>query len=145
MASLGALRAQTTSFCIAPSCPQTIQLPLSVDTLYAQITASDGAKGVLWTQVSGPSTAVMGALISTPNGTGILVSALPVSKLVAGVYVFKATGSSVSGSLMTANAQVTVQAATPPSAPPRTVVSVTWKLVNGVWVASFVYSDGTIQ
>lgn len=140
--SLGGLNAQTTTFCLRPSCPQTIQLPVSIDTVFAQLNVSDGVKGLTWTQVSGPNTATVGTPILTPNGTNQTLSTLPLSKLVAGTYVFSVIGTSAGGSTGSATAQVIVL---PAPAPPRTVVSVSFKLVNGIWVQSITFSDGSTQ
>lgn len=143
---------QVVTFCIAPSCPQALQMPVRADTVFAQLSASDGAKGITWSFVSGPNVPIMGTAIAMPNGSNLLQSALPISNLVAGTYIFKASGTSVTGSGGSANATVVIAPAPiacPIIPPPRTVVSVSYTavLVNGDWTVkqTFNYSDGTTQ
>lgn len=138
-------QAQTNLFCLQPSCPQNIQLPVKSDTVFAQLSATDGTKSISWSQVSGPNQAVLGIPILTTNGTQQLLSALPLSNLVSGTYVFKAIGTSTGGTVGSSTTTVMVLAAPPPPPTPRTVVSFSFKLVNGIWSPAFVFSDGSVQ
>lgn len=140
---------QSVGFCIAPSCPQVLQMPIKVDTVFAQLSATDGAKGITWSFVSGPNVPIMGTAIAVPNGTNILQSALPISNLVAGTYTFKASGTSVTGSGGSANATVLIAPApiVCPIIPPlRTAIS-SQVLINGqlftiTLTGKTLYSDG---
>lgn len=138
-------QAQTNLFCLQPSCPQNIQLPIKSDTIFAQLSASDGTKSIIWSQVSGPNQAVFGIPILTANGTQQLLSALPLSNLITGTYVFKAIATSTGGTVGSSTTTVVVLAAPPPPPTPRTVISFSFKLVNGVWTPAFVFSDGSVQ
>jgi hypothetical protein len=97
---------------------QTVTLPVDSVTLSGTATANGGAtiSGSLWTQVSGPNTATIGAL-ATPlvkagasaADTSLTVLA-PVSGLVAGTYVFELTVQASNGLSSTSTVTVVVKA-----------------------------------
>lgn len=127
----------TYSFCVTP--------PLTVNsdsaTLSAQLVAADGYKGISWIQASGPSTSTIGVPINTYGNTMTQKSVVTIHKMIPGTYVFTATGTSAGGISYPLSTTVTVIA----QPVPRTVVSSSFTLINGVWVQQFKFSDGTIQ
>lgn len=139
--SFVAVKSQTTSisyaFCISP--------PITVNsdsvTLSAQLVAGDGYKSISWIQASGPSIAVFGTPVNTFQNTTIQKQLLPVRKMIPGIYSFTAIGSTVGGISYPLTTTVTVVA--PPK--PRSVVSVSFVIVNGVWTAVYKYDDGSTQ
>lgn len=135
-------KSQTTSityaFCVTP--------PLGVNsdsvTLSAQLVAADGYKGISWAQAAtNPSVAVIGAPVNTYGNTMTQKSVVTIHKMIPGVYTFTATGISAGGISYPLSTTVTVVA----QPVPRTVVSSSFTLINGVWVQQFKFSDGTIQ
>lgn len=134
-----------TSFILVPTCKQTLTMS-PADTAYigGMLTASDGFSTMTFTQLSGPSTAVLGLQnVGWTTGIQAIVQA-PVTKLLPGLYTFTVTGRSVKGTIGTTIDSLIVQAP-PAPIPPRTVVSSLWKLINGVWTPTFTFSDGTTQ
>lgn len=131
-------RSQSSSvFCVQTNCPITIQLPVDSALIFGTATlAGDTISSYQW-KVTGT-----GGTLSTPASSQSWVKGLNT----AGTYTFSLTATTKHGAILTnAGSAVTVLAAIPPTPIPRTVVSVVWKLVNGVWTASFLFSDGTTQ
>lgn len=142
------VNAQTT-FCLAPSCPQTVT---TKDTakIFAQLSTSDGVKGIIFTVVSQPvNSPVLNMNILAPVWLTSLEQSqtVGVSNLAAGTYVFRATGTSVNGTVGTALDSLTVipSISCPPIPTPRTVVGFTLTLVNGVWTPTYKFNDGSSQ
>lgn len=79
--------------------------------------------------------------VTTWQGSGLVSSYFWVSGLQPGSYVFTVTGKSATGLTSTDYDTLTVL----PNPAPRMVISVTYKLVGGLWMPSFVYSDGSTQ
>lgn len=77
---------------------QSVQLPVSIATLNGTLSSTDPATTVLWTQVSGPSTAT----ITTPTGVQTTVGTL-----IQGTYIFRLTATDSNN--QTGSAQTTVQ------------------------------------
>lgn len=123
-------------FCAQTNCPITITAPQDSALLFGAATitgAKDTVISYLWKQVSGPA-----AVLVTPGSSQTMAR-----KLVPGSYVFSMTVTTKLGASQTvASDQLTVLPAPPP---PRTVKSVTFQFINGLWIPSFVYSDGTTQ
>lgn len=123
-------------FCAQTNCPITITAPVDSALLFGVATitgAKDTVVSYLWKQVSGPA-----AILATPGSSQTMAR-----KLVPGSYIFSMTVTTKLGATQTvASDQLTVLPAPPL---PRTVKSVTFLFVNGVWIPSFVFNDGTIQ
>lgn len=130
----------TTVFCIAPSCQQSVQLPISVDTLYARLTTADGYKSITWKQVSGPNTAIMGTPITNLTNSTVGANIQPISGLIAGTYVFQCTGLSTGGTTGPAQVSLTVSPAIVVQPPPKVAVVVI-PLSDGKHFT--IYSDGS--
>jgi hypothetical protein len=94
---------------------QTIQLPVSGVTLGGTVTGNGGAtiSGTVWTEVSGPVTAVIVAAGNLSTGVTGLTTA--------GTFVFQLKATDNNGLSNTATVAVTVQAAAPPVNVPPTV------------------------
>lgn len=89
---------------VIPGNNKTIELPLNSSAVSATVTDPDGLlESIVWTQVSGPSTAV----IATPNNISTGVSSLQ-----QGVYVFRCTATDNYGGVNHADVQVTVNPVT---------------------------------
>lgn len=124
-------------FCAQTNCPITITAPTDSATLFGLGTitgAKDSITGYVWKQVSGPTAAV----IVSPTASQTVIR-----KLVPGSYTFALTVSTKLGGIQTIGGDIVTVAPAPP--PPRTVTSLTFKLVNGLWIPSFVFGDGTTQ
>jgi hypothetical protein len=134
----------TNVFCLAPSCKQSVQLPVSVDTLFARLTTGDGYKSVVWKQLSGPNTATLGTQVINLTSPSVGASIQPISNLVAGSYVFQATGTSTGGTTGTATVSLTVQPAIV-VVPPTKTVRFTISLSNGQTFTYYSDGSGTIQ
>lgn len=132
-----AAKSQSSIFCVQVNCPQTITAPTDSALLFGAATITipgDTVTGFTWKQVSGPTTAIL----ITPTSSQTMVR-----KLVPGSYLFSMTATTKMGNIQTVgNDVITVL---PAPAPPRTVISVAFKLINGVWIPSFVYNDGSTQ
>jgi len=100
---------------VSAGAPQTIQLPASSLTLTGSATGNGGAtiSSTVWTEVSGPVTAVIAAATSLSTGVTGLTTA--------GTYVFELKATDNNGLSSTATVTVTVQAAAPPVNVPPTV------------------------
>lgn len=101
--------AQSKLICIQPSCKQTIKTTDSVN-IFAQLTTSDGYKGITWTQILGPTIAIP---VQTINWTTNVAaqSVFTLKNLNIGTYVFNAIGTSTGGSTVsTYDTLVVVQA-----------------------------------
>jgi hypothetical protein len=134
-----------TIFTLVPNCKQVVTVgPADTAYISAMLSTSDGFGQLLFSQLSGPSTALLaGQLVAWQSGLQATAQ-VPVTKLMPGTYVFTVTGKSVKGSIGTTLDSLVVMAP-PVPVPPRTVSSFSMKLVNGVWVPSFAYSDGSTQ
>lgn len=103
-------------FCIKAGCKTTYS---TADTalIYAELTATDGTKGISWSQLSGPSVA-LGIPILTQINALQSSSAVILGKLKVGTYVFQAVGTSLTGTTGLALDSVIIKQA------PRTIVKV---------------------
>lgn len=120
---------------------KTVTLPLSSSSVSVTASDADGALlSIVWTQVSGPSTAI----IATPNSMSTAVSSLQ-----QGVYVFRCTATDNYGGSSHADVQVTVNAA---SADPMLYVGGSlgaytqsgWKVLSGTPHLSVLSNTATI-
>lgn len=135
--------AQTKILAVNPNCNLTVK---STDTAWVQalVTSSDGYGSVGISFATGPSTPVIGNMI-TDWTTGLQAKVrIPVTKLSVGMYTFAGIAKTLTGSTMPFADTVYVVAPPPPPVP-RTVVSVTFSLVNGVWLPKYTYDDGSTQ
>jgi hypothetical protein len=133
-----------TNFCLSPTCLPIKAITTDTVVLSFGLTTSDGYKSIVFSQVSGPSTATLGPSTVAYN-TGLQATATAkIWNTVPGTYVFRISGASNGGSTGSAIDSVIVSAP-PVAAAPRTVVQVTYILVNGVWTAKFLYNDGSVQ
>jgi hypothetical protein len=130
----------TNVFCLAPSCNQSVQFPVYVDTLFARLTTGDGYKSVVWKQLSGPNTATLGTQVINLTSPSVGASIQPISNLVAGSYVFQATGTSTGGTTGTATVSLPVQPAIVIIPPTKTAVVII-PLSDGKHFT--VFSDGS--
>lgn len=123
-------------FTTQTNCPIVITAPTDSAMIFGQASitgANDTVIGYLWKQISGPA-----AVLVSPTSSQTMVR-----KLVPGSYIFSMTATTKLGAVQTiTNDQITVLPAPPP---PRTVTTFTLKLVNGVWIPSFTYNDGSTQ
>lgn len=87
--------AQIKTFCLAPNCPQTITTADSA-LILAQLTTSDGFKSIGWVKSSGPAL-TLPAATTTTNTVLQGTSSFQLKGLAVGVYVFTATGLSITG------------------------------------------------
>jgi hypothetical protein len=123
-------------FCAQTNCPLTITAPADSVLIFGQASITgnkDTVTGYQWKQVSGPACTIV-----SPTASQTVIR-----KMTPGAYVFSMTATTKLGASQTVfNDQVTVL---PAPAPPRTVKKVTLELINGVWIPSFLYSDGATQ
>lgn len=120
-------------------------------TLTPTMYATDGYKSITVIQLSGPTTAAIGAPVNAYANTMLEQSTVSIKKMVPGVYVFQATGLTATGLTGAVKCTVTVPAL-PVIPPPRMAVSVTVTLY-GVPVTiplptsgvSVKYADGSSQ
>ena len=131
----GASNAQTSSvFCVQVNCPITITAPTDSALIFGSATITgDTVATYQWKQVSGPT-----CILVSPTASQTMVR-----KMSPGTYVFSLIVTTKKGnSLAQSGDSITVA---PAPAAPRTVIKVTFQLINGVWTPSFVYSDGSTQ
>lgn len=135
--------AQTKVLIVNPNCNLTVR---TTDTAWVQalVTSSDGYGSVGINFLTGPSTPVIGNMI-TDWTTGLQAKVrIPVTKLSVGMYTFSGVAKTLTGSTMPF--ADTVYAIAPPPPPvPRKVISVTFTLVNGIWTPVYKYDDGSTQ
>jgi hypothetical protein len=139
-ALLSALTAGAQSIiCLQPSCKQTA-FALDSPRIFAQLSSSDTIKGISFAQIAGPGKAVLSSYLVT-GSPFLQVASEQVTASVPGLYIFQVSASTRSGVAPPQNDSLMIK----PPLIPRTVVGITSKLVNGVWVDTFLYSDGTTQ
>lgn len=133
---VGISRAQTSAvYCVQVNCPITITAPTDSALIFSATTLSgDTVAAYQWKQISGPTTAIL----VTPAASQTVVR-----KLSPGTYTFSLTVTTKHGAVLPSTMdQVSVA---PQPAAPRTVVKISFQLINGVWTPSIVYSDGSTQ
>lgn len=132
-------RAQSTSICVQPNCPVTIQLPLDSATIFAVVNLQgDTVSSYSWKAAS------LGTIL-TPTAAGTWVRGLTAP----GTYTYSCMATTKHGSVLNVQSVITVLAALPA---PRTVVSLQVYLL-GQWVtipvgqglATMGLSDGSTQ
>jgi len=121
-------------FCVQVNCPQTITAPKDSILIFGAATITgDSVISYQWKQVTGnPVTLV------TPTSSQTMVR-----KLQPGTYVFSMTATTKAGNVQTISSDVVTVLPAPP--PPRKVKAVTFQLVNGLWIPSITFDDGTTQ
>lgn len=128
VACINATAQTSTIFCTQVNCPISITAPQDSSMIFGTATivgVKDSVVAWKWSQVSGPSIAVM----VTPNAPQTVLR-----KLVPGVYVFSLTASSKLGSVQTqGGSQVSIAAAPTPPPTPRNFL-ITYTLVGNQWV-----------
>lgn len=156
-ASLGAAAqsSQGTSevFVFQPVSSQRVRSTDSVQ-VFATLVTNHLVQGIAWSQVSGPAMVKFSAVTSY-YGASVATSAFWLDSLVAGTYVFKATGQSSSGTSGSVTDTLTViPAIVCPICPaPRTMTSITLPFLgqnitipaSAIPPGSIKYNDGTNQ
>lgn len=103
-------------FCIKTGCT-TSYLTTDTALVYAELTATDGIKGITWSQLSG-APIPLGIPIVTFINALQSSSAVILGKLKPGIYVFQAVGTSLTGTTGFAVDSIIVKQA------PRTIIKV---------------------
>lgn len=145
IALMGVCQAQT-MVTLIPSCKQTIK---TTDTanIFGQLSTTqmgDVVDSISFTLLSGPSKVNIGRPVMSWYTGAVGMGLSRVTGFSPGTYIFKLVGiTSLGNSVSTTDSLLVVSP--PPVVAPRTLISSTWKLVNGAWVATQLYSDGTTQ
>lgn len=100
--------AQTISFCLQPSCKQTIKTT-DTATIFAILTATDGYKNISWSFAPGSPTFTIPQPVTTWQTSLSAQSSFPVKSLPANTYILQATGTSLTGITATVNDTLVVQ------------------------------------
>lgn len=121
----------------------------------AVLTSNKTVSNIVWAQTAGPAIKIPPSAPTYGNGNATAISSFWLQGVAPGTYVFKATGTTISGSIAYAIDSLVVVADPPklvcPVIPPQRVATSLQIVINGQLITiplagtKIVYSDGSTQ